>query len=74
MSGQRHWRSVSLGEVHFARSSPGGEAVHIQVLVLPHWDYLAPYLGDGVDMAGRGVGENAYVQVHVQHPAAAVVA
>ena len=63
-----HWHGVSLGEVHCARSLPDGEAVHIQVGVLPHWDYPVRCPGDGVNTAGRGAGENAYVLVHVQPP------
>lgn len=46
--------------------------MHIRVVVLPHWDYPAPFPGDGVNTAGRGEGGNAYVQVRVQPPAAAV--
>jgi len=57
--------------VHYARSSDG-EAVQIQEVVLPHWDYPARYPDDGVNTVGRGVGENAYVQVRVQLPAPAV--
>ena len=67
-----HWHGVSLKEVHCARSSPDGEAVHIQVVVLPHWDYPERYPDDGVNTAGRGAVENAYVQVRVQPPVAAV--
>jgi hypothetical protein len=58
--------------VHCARSSPDGEAVHIRVVVLPHWDYPAPFPGDGVNTAGRSEGGNAYVQVGAQPPAAVV--
>ena len=70
--GEGHWHGVSLEEVHCARSSLDGEAVHNQVVVLPHWDYPARRLGDGVNMAGRGAAGNAYVKVRVQPPVAAV--
>ena len=65
-----HWHGVSLGEVHCARSLPDGEAVHIQVVVLPHWDYPVRYpRDDGVNTVVRSAGENAYVLVRVQPPA-----
>ena len=35
--------------------------MHIRVVVLPHWDYPAPFPGD--DTAGLGEGGSAYVHL-----------